>query len=163
MIKKVDIKDLNQRIKQNFPYVDKPEDSELCFHEKGTCWKCDDLREELAECNGQKLTGASIRDIHQEMSRLSAKGWRWMLPSLLRYSLTQESLQNQSEVEFLIYELGPAPEYIDETKQRLSCLNDNQIACLIEFLKWCRDSEGSPWAGYFNKNINRAIKFLVKI
>jgi hypothetical protein len=50
------------------------------------------------------------------------------------FCLTAEATYNQTETEFLIYNLGPEEEYKAETRLRLSSLNSDQVRCLMFFL-----------------------------
>jgi len=157
-----DLIHLMSEIEKYFPFVDKPKGKELSFHPY-SCWKCNDLREELEPFCEQQLPVEAIRSIHQELSRLSAKGWRWILPSFLRYAVSKEAAQSQMEIEFLIYELGPDKEFQEEVLERLSMMSQNQIDCLILFLQWCQLPEQSQWSTYCPKEIKKALNFLKQI
>jgi hypothetical protein len=89
---------------------------------------------------------------------LSAKGWRWILPSYLRHCLNVDSTYDDMETEFLIYNLRPDLKYQKDTMSRLSLLNRRQIECLILFLEWC--SSHSHWSTYCPDDITQAIAFM---
>lgn len=131
---------LRKEIEPAFTFVEKPNGLSLSFH-KDDCHQCGYLRDDLAQYKGKELPPEGIREIHQEMSCLSAQGWRWALPSYLRYCLTEEAGYDQLEIEFLIYNLAPELKYQLETKRRLSALSQDQILCLINFLEWCKVHE----------------------
>ncbi len=95
---------------------------------------------------------------YRQMSQLSAKAWRWILPHYLKFCLTPEAEYNRMETEFLIYSLGPTLEFQKETLERLSNLNKAQIDCLIHFLEWCLSQQ--HWKEYCPEDIERAINFL---
>lgn len=144
-------------IESVFKLIEMPNADELTFH-KVHCAECDDLREELLLCRGKSITGETIRLIHQELSLLSAKAWRWILPHYLKYCLTPEAEFNQMETQFLIYNLGADIQFQAELSQRLSLLNKDQILCLIHFLEWCSDQE--YWQEFCPDSISRGINFL---
>ena len=151
---------LSKEIEEAFPLVEMPLDSELSFHNDG-CLECDDLRKDIEEYRGKDITGEVIRLVHQEMSLLSAKTWRWLLPYYLKFCLTPEAEHNRMETEFLIYSLAPDLKFQMETLQRLSLLNDRQINCLIHFLEWCSIHE--YWKEYCPDDINKALNFVKNI
>ena len=151
---------ISNEIERCFTFIEKPEEMKLYFH-MGDCAHCSYLREDLKEFGDNELPPDPIRRIHQEMSCLSGEEFRWVLPSYLRYCLTDEAQYNQFETEFLLYHLNPAKKYEADTLERLSKLNQNQIRCLINFLKWCQEQK--YWAEYCPDEIERAIHFLSKI
>ncbi len=151
---------LLKEIETAFPFVEIPHKSELMFH-KDSCFECDDLLEDIEQYRNKEITGNAIRLIHQEMSKLSAKAWQWVLPHYLRFCLTSEAQYNQMETEFLIYSLAPTWDYQAATLQRLSLLDASQIKCLIHFFEWCLIQE--YWQEYCPEDLNRAIQFLGSI
>lgn len=124
--------ELSKEIEECFPYLEKPIGSELSFHGEG-CHQCYFLRADLEEYKGKELPPDAIRHIHQELTCLSASGYSWVLPSYLRFCLTDLAAYNQMETEFLIYNLGPKEEFQPDTLKRLSELNKRQINCLLHF------------------------------
>ncbi len=152
--------DLKKEIEAAFPFIEKPKGLAISFH-KDDCHQCGYLRDDLEQYRGGELPQEAIREIHQEMSSLSALGWRWALPSYLRYCLTEEARYNQMETEFLIYNLAPMFKYQKETLQRLVALTQEQIACLIHFLEWCQADE--YWGQYCPEEISLGIAFLSTI
>ncbi len=147
-------------VERLFTFVAKPKGTEISFH-KDDCFKCKYLRKDLLPYKDQELPIEAIRCLHQEMSCLSASGWRWALPSYLGYCLTKEAEASGMETEFLIYNLGPAPEYQAEARDRLSALNQDQINCLLNFLFWCKEHE--HWSTYCPEEIQRAIEFILTL
>jgi len=139
------------------PPVPKPEGRDISLHESG-CWQCKYLRDDLAQYEDSELPNEAIRSLHQELSCLSARGWRWVLPSYLRRCLTQDPAYDAVETEFLIYNLGPSPEHESETRERLSALNREQVNCLAHFLEWCRTHP--HWSQYCPNDIERARRFM---
>ena len=156
----MDTESLLHEIESEFPLVEMPPDIELSFH-KIDCAQCEYLRNDLSEYRNKEITGKEIRSIHQEMSCLSAKAWRWILPHYLKFCLTPEAAYNTMETEFLIYNLGPDLKYQKDTLQRLSQLSKNQISCLIHFLDWC--SNQYPWKDYCPEDIAKARSFLCTV
>ena len=152
--------ELSLKIEEVFPFVEKPKGINISFH-KDECPHCIYLRGDLEQYTGKELPPAGILEIHQEMSSLSAEGWRWALPSYLRFCLTEEALHNEMETEFLIYNLSPGKKYQDETLERLTALTSEQIKCLILFLGWCKSHE--HWGEYCPDEIDSGLKFLSSI
>lgn len=90
------------------PPVDKPEGPDLSFHPSG-CDACDMLRTELAIWPGRKLPMEALFWLHDDMSSLSAAGWRWALPSYLRLVLESPPDEINLLLGFLILNLNPSP------------------------------------------------------
>ncbi len=151
---------LKSEIEAEFTFVEKPKGMALSFH-KDDCYHCRDLRNDLEEYVDKELPPEAIRHIHQEMSCLSSQGWRWALPSYLRYCLIDEAAYNEMETEFLIYNLSPKLTYQAETIKRLSALNKAQMQCMVHFLEWCQDHE--HWGQYCSEEISSGIAFLSTI
>jgi hypothetical protein len=149
--------ELLAEIRLAFPLVEMPSQVDLRFHPDG-CLQCDFLSQYLDEHRDGIINGAVIRYMHIEMTGLSAKGWSWALPHYLPYCLTPEAEYNQSETEYLIYNLGPSDEFKDETKERLSGLSNQQIRCLKHFLDWL--IQHPKWSDYCPEDIVRAIQIV---
>jgi hypothetical protein len=146
---------LLQEIERAFPFVKKPEGIDISFH-KDDCLHCKSLREDLQQYQEEFLPPKGIREIYSEMSCLSAEGWRWALPSYLRFCVNNQPAKD--ETEFLIYNLGPEEKHHEETIIRLSKLSEEQIYCLVSFLQWCQGNE--YWSKYCLSNIEQGIEFL---
>ena len=147
-------------VEQVFGFIKKPRGNSISFH-KNDCLQCKFLRQELQPYKDMELPYQGIFCVFQDMSCLSAKGWRWVLPSYLRYCLTKEAEISGMETEFLIYNLGPNIGHQTETLERLSDLNQEQINCLLNFLFWCREHD--YWSKYYLSDIKRAIGFIQKL
>jgi hypothetical protein len=147
---------LLKEIEAEFPFVERPPTSNLVFH--SGCGGCADLIDDLEGLTGSSISVEGIRAIHQSLPHLSAEGWRWMLPSYLRYAITPEAEYNRMEVEFLVYSLRPRLNFQADTAKRLSLLAPGQIRCLIDFLKCCRSNKF--WKEYFPEDIEEATNYL---
>lgn len=148
---------LRKEIEAEFPFVERPPTRELLFH-YGDCRSCADLSDDLEQITGSEIGVEGIRTIHQSLPHLSPKGWRWMLPSYLRYGITHEAEYSRMEVEFLVYSLRPSLEFQADTVKRLSLVTSGQIRCLIDFLEWC--GANAFWREYFPEDIQGATSFL---
>ena len=147
---------LLEEIDRVFPLVAKPSGDLIMFHQSG-CYECEGVRNDLEQYSEPSLPDNAIRYLHNDMTCLSADGWRWVLPSYLKRCVTQD-LYDPVETEFLIYNLSPNEKYEAETKQRLSKLSQEQLACLVHFIEWC---ENHPhWSEYCAAEIPKAIEFL---
>ena len=134
-----------------------PPRSELPFHERG-CARCEETANDLEQYRDKEIDGYAIRDVHMDLSRLSAKAMQWILPHYLRYCLTAEAIYNGMETEFLIYSLRPGLQFQKETLQQLALLTSDQIRCLIHFLQWCSNQE--QWQPGYVEDIRQALNFL---
>lgn len=154
----MDTETLLLEVEKVFIPVNKPTGFALSFHKVG-CASCEYLRKGLEIYTDRFLSPEAIRYMHGEMSCLSAKGWRWVLPSYLHHCLTADSTTDGDQTtEFLIYNLGPALKYQKETMQRLSLLNREHIDCLIHFLEWC--AQHAYWSTYCPEDINKGLAFM---
>ena len=149
--------DLLFEINSLLPSVAMPCNSDLTFH-KGNCLECEYLRKDLEEFRDSFNVEDVIRCLCNEISLLSAKTWRWILPHYLRFCLTPEAEYSRTETEFLVYSLAPEPEFLEDAIVRLSSLSQPQLHVLIHFLQWCLMS--TYWEDYFEKDILLAIEFL---
>ena len=81
----------------------------------------------------------------------------WVLPSYLREVLLHPD-ETWSATEYLIYNLGPAPEFEEETRLRFSLLSAKQHACLLAIITFWQESE--QWSEYCGSDLLRAKSFL---
>lgn len=153
----MDTQELLTEIQLAFPVVEMPSKRDLRFHPDG-CLQCDFISEYLDEHRSGIIDGAVIRYMCIEMTCLSAMGWDWVLPHYLPYCLTPEAEYNQSEIEYLVYNLGTSDEYKSETKVRLSGLSKQQVLCLKHFLSWL--NRHPKWRDYFPEDIARALQMM---
>jgi hypothetical protein len=75
--------------------------------------------------------------------------------------LTDEALYNQSETEFLICNLSPKKEFEEETFNRMSLLNGEQINVLKKFLSCLLKDK--YWQECCPEDIRHGIYFLDKM
>lgn len=151
---------LIQEIENCFPYVERPQKASLSFHKSG-CDQCDFLVEDISLYNEKEIPEKGIREVYTEMSCLSAKAWRWLLPSYLRQCVLFVE-ESRDFTEFLIYNLSPAEEFKQGVIERLSELNKDQLNCILYFLNWCQSSD--HWVSkYCSENLAEAIVFMNKL
>lgn len=156
------MKKLLNEIEKEFPVVEKPSANSLMFH-KGSCIECQSLLVDLENFSGKVLPNEGIKVIHQEMSSLSAKGWRWVLPSYLKYcveSASEPSFSN-TEIEFLIYNFSPEKKFESEALERVSELSKSQLLCIRNVFIWLKSHE--QWDSYFGHDIDKATHFLSQL
>lgn len=149
--------DLIKEVEDVFPPVPKPQGLELSFHQNG-CDECRLVRQDLEGYRDPELPFKALRYLHSEWSCLSAKGWRWALPSYLKHCLTVDSTYDDMETEFLIYTLRPDLKYQKDTLERLSLLSRSQLDCLIHFLEWC--AAHPHWSEHCPDDITQALSFM---
>ncbi len=145
-----------KEIESAFSLLEMPLPTEVLFSNKNLEHAL--LIGDIEEFRNKPITGEFIRLIHREMSHLSPKFWRWILPHYLKYCLTAEAKYNRMETEFLIYSLAPALEFETDTTRRLSLLSRSQIMCLIHFLEWCLIDR--YWQDFCPEELRKAIDFL---
>jgi len=150
---------LMREINQEFPVIEMPKSDEIPHHRAG-CVTCEHLAADLAVFRDKTIDAKLIRELHQEMSHLSAKAWRWMLPFYLRYCLTSEAEYSRFETEFLIYSLAPTEEFEADTSGRLSLISVDQLQVLLKFLSYLLSIE--YWKSYCPTELYRGIAFLMK-
>ena len=153
----MNIQTLLDEVERSFGFVAKPRADAISFHDTA-CDLCSYLRQDLLPYKDEQLPYEAIRCVHQEMSCLSATGWRWVLPSYLRYCLTEAAQVSEMEIEFLIYNLAPSAKHQPDTLKRLSALNQMQISCVLSFLRWCENHK--KWSAYCPAEIQQAIEFI---
>jgi hypothetical protein len=149
--------DLIKEIEGAFPFVQMPISEDLVFHHRD-CQQCADMWQDLEEYRGKDVNSEFIRWIHQDLSSLSARSMQWILPYYLRYCVTSEAQYNKMEIEYLIYNLAPAREVVDDTRERYSKLNQLQIKCMINFMEWCLLLD--YFSNFLSDEVHKAINFL---
>jgi hypothetical protein len=115
----MDTEALLKEIDNVFPGIAKPKGLDLTFHKVG-CMQCQDLREDFFQYTDANLPPEAIRYLHQELSCLSAKGMLWVLPSYLKYCLSDAGRYSGMETEFLIYNFHTDLKYQKDTLKRFS-------------------------------------------
>lgn len=156
----IDKHSLAHEIDRAFPFVRMPAPDEIPHH-RGGCPTCEQLVIDLDVFRGKAIGADAIRELHQEMSHLSAEAWRWILPHYLRYCLTPEAEYSSFETEFLIYSLSPVEAFEADTVSRLALLSSDQIRVLREFLLYL--SSVDYWKNYCPNEIDRGVAFLTSI
>jgi hypothetical protein len=155
-----DAESLAKEIDQAFPLIGMPSPEEIQRHLTG-CPTCEHLAADL-ESYRDKLIGVEvIRELHQEISHLSAKALQWILPYYLKYCLTPEAEYSGFETEFLIYSLAPVEEFEADVTCQLSLFNSNQIRVLRKFMAYLLSTD--YWRSYCPVELDRGIAFLSKL
>jgi hypothetical protein len=151
---------LIQDIEKYFPFVEKPNSLDIPFHRSG-CNQCNCLVEDLEPYKDKEVSVNGIREAYIEMSCLSPKAWRWLLPSYLRQCVFFIH-ESTDFTEYLIYNLSPGQAHEHDASERLSELNQDQLNCILSFLNWCQGPE--HWASkYCSEDISKAIVFINKL
>jgi hypothetical protein len=152
--------DLLREIGSVLPTVPKPAGSALSFH-PADCMQCEFVHRDLEQYQDQFLPDEALRSLRGELTLLSAEGWRWVLPSYLARCVTQDPECDPMETEFLIYSLGPDPEYKDDAVSRLGHFTIPQLMLLLHFLEWC--AEHPHWSEYCPEDIAKAQTFVSQL
>lgn len=156
----IDAGDLDKEITASFPKVSMPEPSEILFKPQDKS-DPEDIVQELENFKRKGVESELVRALHQNLSRLSAKTWRWLLPYYLRFCLTPEAENSQMEIEFLVYALSPSKKFRSDTKERLFLLDIGQVNSLINFIRWLKGQE--YWSTYLSEDLDNAEIFLIGI
>ena len=151
--------DLLHLVEQAFPFVPRPLESEISFHDD-ECAHCEMSRKGLLRYPGTatQLPEAAIRFVYDEWTTLSAKAAAWILPSYLRYVLTDEDERDPQPTQFLIYNLRPRVEDAHEVRLRFSLLTPGQVAALRAMLEYWKND--AYWREDFAEDIDAAIAFV---
>jgi hypothetical protein len=159
--------DLLQLVEQAFPFLPRPPESEISFHQD-ECAHCRMSRQGLMKYTGTatELPEAAIWFVRDEWSTLSAKAAAWILPSYLRYVLTNERevkdrLDAPSITSWLIFSLAPLSgdaNDANEMRLRFSLLTSGQAAVLLAMLEyWKSDASWREWRA---EELDAAIAFV---
>jgi len=151
------IENSTDEINAAFPPQEMPEKADILFYENYSLEK-ESLLEDIEEFRGKNPNADLIRLIHQELSYLSAKFWRWVLPTYMKFCLSPDGKYSSMETQFLIFNLNPRLEFQAKTRKRLSALSAPQIECVIQFLELLSIDEF--WQAQCPDEISGAIKFL---
>lgn len=160
--------DLLQLVEQAFPFLPRPPESEISFHQD-ECAHCEMSRKGLMKYPGTatELPEAAIRFVRDEWSTLSAKAAAWILPSYLRYVLTNEhEVKDRVDTppisDWLIYSLAPIfgdAADADEMRLRFSLLTPGQAAVLLAMLEYWKSH--ASWREWSAEEIDAAIAFVL--
>jgi hypothetical protein len=158
-------RDLLQLVEKAFPFVPRPPESEISFHQD-ECAHCEMSRKGLMKYPGTatRLPEAAIRFVYDEWTTLSAKAAVWIFPSYLRSVLTNEDEDKDyppPTTEWLIYSLRPIANEADEIRTRLSLLTPEQVTILLAILEYWR--KDASWREYCAEEIDAAIAFMSTI
>lgn len=148
---------LSKEIDRVFPLIEMPSPEKISHHLRG-CSTCEHLAADLENYKNKPIGADVIRELHQEMSHLSAEAWQWLLPYYLKYCLTPEANYSCFETEFLIYSLAPVKEFEADVTSRLCFLNTDQIRVVRDFMIYL--SSIDHWRNYCPVEIGRGIAFL---
>jgi hypothetical protein len=155
------VQDLLAEIDLVFPSVEKPEDNQLVVN-CSDCVQCAWVVSHLRKFVGYELPREALRGLHSEMSCLTPVGWRWAIPSFLRYCLISAGLDNDDiQTEYMIYFLGGVASSQPAAAIGVATFDDTQIACLIRVLEWCLMQ--SFWSEDWGSDIAGAVHFLRRL
>jgi hypothetical protein len=155
----MDTGSLLEEIEVVFSPAPKPAPDKMTFHGEG-CGQCQALREDLEKYTEPTLPNEAIRYLFNELSLLSPQATRWVLPSYLRRCLTMDA-SDSVETEFLIYILGPKPEFHEDSRKRFAELSVAQLTVLQQFIEWC--AAHPDWSSYCPQDIAAARSFVCSL
>lgn len=103
-----------------------------------------------------------LREMHQELRKLSPDATRWIVPHYLRYSFTERAKYTRMETSFFVLSLvSHSDEEVQQIAKRLSSMSGGQMECLVEVLEYL--SVESDWAEYMGEDIEAALATLRSI
>ena len=103
-----------------------------------------------------------LREMHQELRKLSPDATRWIVPHYLRYSLTEKGKYTRMETSFFVLSLvSHSDEEAQQIAKRLSSISGEQMECLVEVLEYLKVE--SDWAEYMGEDIEAALATLRSI
>jgi hypothetical protein len=143
------------QIREAFPPVSRPSDSELTVH-GDACYSCSTVIQDFKDEREATFSPEQARYLLGELSLLSPSGFRWVLPAYLAAIFAKRA--NLDLGEFLAYHFcGACTEDEEAAREaRVHMLSAVQIDCLIRVLTKIRSALGSV---YFD-SVDEAIDFL---
>lgn len=100
-----------------------------------------------------------LREMHQELRKLSPDATRWILPHYLRYSLTEKAKYTRMETSFFVLSLVSRSDGdFQQIAKRLSSMSGEQIECLAKVLEHLNSE--SDWSEYMGESIEAALATL---
>jgi len=100
-----------------------------------------------------------LREMHQELRKLSAAATRWIVPHYLRYALTEQAKYSRMEISFFVLSLvARSKEEVQQIATRLSSMSTEQIRCLTKVLEYL--GADTDWAEYMGEDIEAALATL---
>lgn len=100
-----------------------------------------------------------LREMHQELRKLSAAATRWIVPHYLRYALTEQAKYSRMETSFFVLSLvARGKEDVQQIATRLSLLSAEQIGCLAKVLEYL--GADPDWADYMGEDLAVALATL---
>lgn len=100
-----------------------------------------------------------LREMHQELRKLSAAATRWIVPHYLRYALTEQAKYSRMETSFFVLSLvARSKEEVQQIATRLSLLSAEQIGCLAKVLEYL--GADPDWSDYMGEDLPAALATL---
>jgi|JI6StandDraft_1071083.scaffolds.fasta_scaffold32615_4 hypothetical protein len=100
-----------------------------------------------------------LREMHQELRKLSPAATRWIVPYYLRYALTEQAKYSRMEISFFVLSLvARCKEDVQQIATRLSSMSTEQIRCLAKVLEYL--GADTDWAEYMGEDIEAALATL---
>ncbi len=135
----------------DFPLKDDLVDGSLSEQDYGV-----DVATDLERWRSKIPDKSLLREMHQELRKLSPSATRWIVPHYLRYAVTNEAKYSRMETSFFVLSLIPRREGEDrQIAQRLSSLSRKQIECMTKVLEHL--NADSEWAEDMGEDIESAL------
>lgn len=100
-----------------------------------------------------------LREMHQELRKLSTSATRWIVPHYLRYALTEQAKYTRMEISFFVLSLVVrGKEEAHQIAIRLSSMSTEQISCVAKVLEYL--GADKYWSEYMGEDIDAALATL---
>lgn len=153
---------LSDRINQAFANVDFPQMDALVAGSLTEQDNATDLAADLESWRTKIPDNRLLRQMHQELRLLSPAATRWIVPHYLRYALTEEAKYTRMEVSFFVLSLVSHSKEVDkQITTRLSLMNDEQIACVVNVLTHLHADP--DWKEYMGEDFEDALSTLMRL
>lgn len=153
---------LIEQIDGAFPSVAMPPRGELLDPALAESDEGEALSLDLEAYRRLPISAELLRQVHQELRKLSPVATRWLLPFQLKLCLSEDAKYSRFEVEFFVYSLAPSNTWEEaQILTRLSNLNAQQIKCIDQVFTWLAQDE--YWSKQFPDQLHLSLEFLKKI
>ena len=162
----MEIKQLISEIDTFLPPIKRPKE---IYNSESRGQDFEDFKKYLDQYQEDELPSEVIESIYNDLVYLSSSGWRWVMPYYLKqclkkatqsYNSSSEYLANNSETEFLIYNLYPSEEFEDHKTKWFKDFSEQQLLCFVHFLEWC--GQYPHLKSFWSKDIPKGIELINK-
>ena len=140
------------QIPDQFPYVTRPDDSDLTIHGV-KCIFCEGILEELKDHREAHVSKLDSRVFINELSTLSLDGFRWALPSYLNAILSDDPDTDLAEFFVYFFSADTPEKEIDEYNSKVGIFTVGNL----EFLENVLSHVGSYLGDIYEDDVAKGI------